>query len=290
MPSPFNEFINKTDPSFSEENLSSYHLTIHVSHDRALFLFLDAARNKYIRLTGFKLEEYLTEKQYIAKLVDLIRERPYLALPSEKVMLMVDVEKSTLIPSALFNEDETEAYSKLNFEVGEGCHVYSDRMAMLDAVNIYPAPADLRPVFREIYSQITILCSATALIETILMRYKNHPIDKQMFVHVRDSYADILIMDGPQLLYFNIFPYKTGEDFVYYIIYVLEQLEINPEEADLVLMGYIDRKSELFEMAFRYIRNIRFEKRSDAFEYSYVFSELPSHRYLNLLNARLCAL
>jgi hypothetical protein len=58
------------------------------------------------------------------------------------------------------------------------------------------------------------------------------------------------------LLFFNSFDYQTKEDFIYYLLFTTEQLNLNPEYIKLQLLGDISEESEWFEMAYTYIRNV----------------------------------
>ncbi len=115
-------------------------------------------------------------------------------------------------------------------------------------------------------------------------------MNKRAFVNIRDGLMDIVVLNGNRFEFFNTFDYKANTDVVYFLIFVFEQLGINPEEVDLSLTGMTDHRSGLYELIYRYVRNVRFEKYSGNFNYSYIFSELPAHQYCNLLNFHLCGL
>jgi hypothetical protein len=59
-----------------------------------------------------------------------------------------------------------------------------------------------------------------------------------------------------QLLLFNSFEYLTPEDFIYYVLFTAEQLNINPENFPLDLIGSIDIESEYYKIAYKFIRNV----------------------------------
>jgi len=109
-----------------------------------------------------------------------------------------------------------------------------------------------------------------------------------LYVNVRKSFLDITILDNQKLLFFNTFKYNTKEDFIYFVIFVMEQLQLNPEEVELVLMGMIERNSGLFETVIKYVRNVRFQSKIEKFNYSYIFNELTTHKYINLLLFEMC--
>jgi hypothetical protein len=108
-------------------------------------------------------------------------------------------------------------------------------------------------------------------------------------VNVRSSFIDLIATQNKRLLLFNTFPYKTPEDYIYYLLFVYEKLELNPETVNLVLKGNIDRNSDLYKISNKYIRNVSFGTRPDTFSFSYRFDNLAHHQYAALLNQNLCA-
>ena len=57
-------------------------------------------------------------------------------------------------------------------------------------------------------------------------------------------------------LLYNSFEYSSKEDFIYYILFAAEQLELNPEKFELQLLGHISKDDPLFKIAYKYIRNV----------------------------------
>ncbi|MBT8289287.1 MAG: DUF3822 family protein, partial [Muriicola sp.] len=54
---------------------------------------------------------------------------------------------------------------------------------------------------------------------------------------------------------FNNFTYKTPEDFLYYLMFSLEQLEFDTNEIKLRLFGAIEEGDAVFELCQEYIQN-----------------------------------
>jgi hypothetical protein len=105
-----------------------------------------------------------------------------------------------------------------------------------------------------------------------------------MFVNVKEAFLDIVIIEDKQVIFFNTYAYKSTEDFIYFIIFVIEQLNLNPEYIELTFSGFIDKKSKLFEKAYTYIRHINFQKLPPVNNYSYLFNDVPTSYYFNLLS------
>ena len=93
------------------------------------------------------------------------------------------------------------------------------------------------------------------LIQKLLEVSKNNE-ERKMFVHVNNTHFEIVIIQNQKLQLFNSFDYKTPEDFIYYILFTAEQLHLNPESFQLELIGKITKDDSLYEIAYKYIRNV----------------------------------
>jgi len=82
-----------------------------------------------------------------------------------------------------------------------------------------------------------------------------------------------------QLKLFNSFNYTTPEDFIYYILYACQHLQLDPETLQLHLLGEIVKDSALFEYTYKYIRNVHFGQRPVEVKIDAAF-KMPSHFYL----------
>ena len=51
---------------------------------------------------------------------------------------------------------------------------------------------------------------------------------------------------------------RAKEDFIYYILFTLEQLELSTEKTNISITGDINKQSELYEILSTYVRNINF--------------------------------
>mgnify|MGYP000967435394 CR=1 FL=1 len=67
---------------------------------------------------------------------------------------------------------------------------------------------------------------------------------------------EIIVVQNQKLLLFNSFDFVTKEDFIYYLLFTTEQLNLNPENFKVQLLGVISEDSELFEIAYKYVRNV----------------------------------
>jgi len=288
-----------SDPGLDKQKLFEYDLSIRISVDGVTYCIFDSNTGKFLHLESFDLSEP-GKKLYIpgdkeatdTSKLSLLFEGELQWLPGSfnKTRLIIDQGNSTLVPEALFNEEEKGKIFDFNIAGGNDpdAELKHDHLNSINAYSIYRVPASFRKLVSRFFPNATVCHHANVLIEGLYLKYMNLDNDKMLFVNTARSRIDILRMKGKKLEYFNSFKYNTADDYMYYLIFVVEQLGLNPETIEMIMMGEVDKHSSLSDLAHKYVRNIKFMKRNEDFRYSFVFDQLPGHYYYNLLNASVC--
>jgi hypothetical protein len=56
--------------------------------------------------------------------------------------------------------------------------------------------------------------------------------------------------------FYNEFDYETNTDALYYILSILEKVELKKADAKILLGGYIEKESEVFKLLYRYLEDV----------------------------------
>ncbi len=288
-----------SDPGLDKQKTYEYDLSIRISTDGFSYCILDRNTNKFLHLQSFDLADpgkkpYIPgekERTDVSKLNQLLdNELKWLSQPFNSVRVLLEQGKSTLIPEALFNEEEKCSIFDFNVAGGpyETADIHHDYLKSTNAYVIYHLPSTLAEVIKKYFSTAMVCHFSTAIIQSLFLKFRNTDSANQLFVNTGASHIDILQIKNKKLDYYNSFLYNTAEDFMYYLIFVVEQLNLNPESVDLVMMGEIEKHSALADLVNKYIRNVRFIERNSDFRYSFIFDQLPGHYYYNLFSSSLC--
>ncbi|MFH1321120.1 MAG: DUF3822 family protein [Bacteroidota bacterium] len=275
--------ISLIDESFDKNLLSQYHLSLQLGLEGFSFCILNTKRNKYIGLESWHFERIQNSVSLCVILDKLIQKNDLLQMRYKSASALIVHNRSTLIPTPLFEKSNEEDYLGFNHSIDKDEKVAADKLSNLDSLNLYILPQCVDSTLKNAFPGVSIFHHSSSLIEGLLIQYKNHN-DKKLIIHFRDSHFDVVVLDGKNLILFNSFDYQTKEDFVYYILFVCEQLQLNPENQELVLIGEIEKNSDHYSLLYKYIRNISLGERSDSFEYSYLFNDTPKHFYYNLFS------
>jgi hypothetical protein len=281
---------NKFDKALDKQASENYKLSIRVSIDGFSFCIFDIQRNKFAALADWDFQGVYNTLALRKLLNELLPMQEWLLLPYQQTRIIIENSTSTLIPKPLFSEANIHDYLMLNVSDNKKKIIKYDALSLLEAVNIFTLHPLINEILTDYFKNASIHHHSSALIQTLLLMNKNISLETGVFVHVRKSNFDIVIIRNNNLIFFNSFHYQSREDFIYYLIFVLEQLNLNPEETHVVLLGNVSKISDVYEITYKYIRRIGFGKRDEKFEYSYVFDDIPAHYYFTLLHLTHCEL
>jgi hypothetical protein len=274
----------------------SLEISILFSQDGFSFVVFDPSRNKYVAIESHEFTEIPSgtaeEKAQLAfnALTACATRHPYLGKPFAKTLFIIESRECTLVPDPVFDETALKQYLLFVNDIPASYSFRKDHIQSIAATNVWALPEIWESKAALVFHNPKVLHASTLFIESLLTKNKNIELRDRIFIHVRPQYLEIGYFTENRLQLYNTFIYRTKEDFIYFILFVFEQLGINPELIEAVMMGEIEKNSPLHEIALKYIRNVSFVPRFEDFEYSYVFDEIPSHYYFTLLNSRICAL
>ena len=105
-----------------------------------------------------------------------------------------------------------------------------------------------------------------------------------MFAHIGEKQFEIMVIAHDKLVFYNSFSYQSKEDFIYYVLFTAEQLELNPETFELVMAGKIDAESDFYKMAYTYVRKVSLLENRSQFKFPSNIKEETKRKYFTLLN------
>lgn len=276
------------DKSFHEKHSRSYVLSALFDSHHLTFCIYEPLKNKIIGLVNFIPEDSEKAMEAHIQLESLLNTVPWLGFPFARVCMVYYNHLSTLIPTPLFNQSNASLYLEFNHTYEKETRILFDNIKHTDAVNVYGLPEKLVEHVKVAWPNVHLRHAASSLLESLHVLVKNKNDNNTLFVNVTKNSFDLIYFREGKLHFHNQFSYNTKEDFIYFLLASIEQLELNPESVSLQLLGNIDKGDEIYEIIYCYIRNIDFVQRNDTFSYSYVLDEIKAHEHFILFNNLQC--
>lgn len=186
----------------------------------------------------------------------LYAERAILKAAYKKVTVVYVNSLFTFVPKPVFNQDFLADYLKFNTKILATDYIAYDILEEQDIVCVYVPYTNCNNLFFEYYGSFEYHHSMSLLAQktlSITTKREEHP---KVLINVHESSFEIIAYQNKALLLANSFAFSTKEDFIYYLLFTMEQLALDPETVSVELAGNITKESPLFEMAYTYIREV----------------------------------
>ncbi len=231
-------------------------LSIQVSLNGLSFCILDQNENSVVFYRKINFGKQLDPIKILSQIELEYENQKELNQQVDEVILLFSNPLFSLVPSELFDESNASSYLKFNTKILKTDFIAFDSIQE-EMVNVYIPYANITNYFFDRYGEFEYRHSLSVLIDTLLKKEQQHS-GLKMYLHTYHSNYDLVVIENGKLLLANSFEYETKEDFLYYILFTAEQLDLDPEKFELVLIGDITKESEEYKMAWNYIRNISF--------------------------------
>lgn len=247
--------IKKVNNNPEETSQDFLKLSIQVSLNGLSFCILDTIKNTVLLSEKKTFDITLTPYNLLKEVKDLFKEHSISQKEFSEVIVIHQNKLFGLVPKPLFNEEELPNYIKFNAKILASDHIDFDEIASYDMVNVYVPFVNINNYIYELFGDFIFKHVGTVLIESLLKIHTNgkNPV---CYVHVSEKNMDVVVISQKRLLLYNSFSFDTKEDFLYYLIFTLEQLNLDAESVILRLFGSIEEDDEIYKLCYQYIRHI----------------------------------
>ena len=235
-------------------------------------------------IIAFKKKNFnisLRHSSGIQQLRQFFKENDKLRLIFKKVTVAIYSPYFTIVPEELYDPAYQKRYLSINHHYFNNPNIAAEYLPSIKAYFIYSLPDLITDHINDHFEYRQIEHSAISLIEILTQRNLELKGGKVYVYLSKDEIELIVFRDGKFLLY-NSYEITNPEDFIYFIMLVYDQLQLNPEADLLVFLGEIEKYSAFYDIAYKYIRNIRFGQKPAVHKYHEDFNALPEHYYFNL--------
>ena len=263
--------------------LSTHILSVQVSLNGLSFCIVDTLENNILFLNEINFEKQYNPIEVEEALNAEFESNLLLQGEFKKVNLIHQNNIATFVPSALFNEANLVDYLKFNNKIFESDYIAFDEIELKEIVSVYVPFVNINNYFFDRFESFEYHHANTILVDKLLNQTNSS--SEKLYCNVHTNSFELVYIKNGKLNLFNSFIYHSKEDFIYYILFAIEQLKLDTETLNLVLLGSIGVNDDLYLYCYEYIRNVNFGSRSTQFMYRNVEHKPKyGYDYFTLLN------
>jgi len=242
----------------NSENPNKIKLSIQVCLNGLSFCIINSSTQEVLWYKKTEFPKEYNPVKILEEIEKIYSSEKALERTFDEVIVLFSNDLYSLVPRELFLEDEASNYLKFNTKILKTDVVAHDILEDQDIITVYIPYTNITNYLFDKHGEFEYVHSISVLIKTIFKI--NTGIGTEVFLNNYATYFDLVVVKDNQLLLINSFNYETKEDFIYYLLFTAEQLELDPSDFELKLMGNINSESPFYKIAYNYIKNVSFVK------------------------------
>ncbi|WP_179353549.1 DUF3822 family protein [Winogradskyella vidalii] len=252
-------------------------LSIQINLNGLSFCILNKTTNtiEFLKTTVF--EHKLNPMETLDCLKSELSNNSVFSEDFNAVLVIHQNELATLIPEELYNPALKVDYLKFNSKILGNDYITEDTISINKSINVYVPYININNYIFETFGEFVFKHASSILIDSLLQNKDTNTETPIVYVNVNKITIEILVIQNKELQLFNVFEYHSKEDFIYYILFIYEQLKLDVETIPVEVSGSIVIGDPLFTILYTYVRHVSFIEKA----YDYVITAETDRRYIH---------
>ena len=237
-------------------SLNGFSFCVFNSHNEITYKVIELSKVKFTEFELLKLVEQVFENHH------------ELNTNFHEVEVIYQNELFALVPKEIFQEEFKNNYLNYSVKTLATDSITHEEIGNSGIINVFIPYVNLNNFLIDKVGEFNFQHSSGILINELLKKETNN-LGEKVHIAISHQYFELIVTKGDQLLLFNGFNYQSNEDILYYILFCMEQLQLDPNHVQIDLLNKID--TELYNLIYTYVRNIN---------QSYISADELIHRML----------
>ena len=231
-------------------------MSIHISLNGLSFCIIDLISNEIDFLRTYSLSKNTTPKELLKTLKKGFKENNELSNSFSSVKIIHYNNLSTVVPEPLFDKNNALSYLKFNSKILQNDYAAYDEIFNNECVNVYIPYVNINNYIFKMFDSFVYNHYSSIILEKVKLNDEKNTITPSLYLNINSNHMELIYFVKNKLIFYNRFDFSTKEDIIYYLLFTIDQLKLNPEEIPLVITGNISEDDDNYKIIYEYIRNV----------------------------------
>ena len=234
---------------------SNLKLSIHISLNGLSFSIVDLISDEISFYKKHVFTKKTNPKNLLKELKRHFKETPEINDTFSSVKIIHYNNLSTVVPEVVFDKNNALSYLKFNSQILQNDYVAYDQIFNNECVNVYIPYVNINNFIFKKFDSFIYNHYSSIILEEVKSNEKNS-INPSLYLNMGLNHIEVIYFQNNKLIFYNTFDYSTKEDVIYYLLFTIDQLKLNPEKTPLIISGSISIDDEYYEIIYKYVRNV----------------------------------
>lgn len=265
------------DPEFDPNTAENCNLLIKITADSFSYAIIDKSHQQIKAVYDQQDCSNVTEA-----LAGRLKHDSYLMLPFKAIKISVYTENTIAIPDAIFDTQNLDNFARF-FTETQSSKLYLQPAHQYGFTSIFSLSQ-----FVDELLNTSLDCKQFFNHEAPVMALAGKKKQALLLDFTAASFQALYINEEGQLIFQNYYQIDNSEEFNYYLLFILQTLQIKAPETEVNLSGIIHAGDPHHKCISKYFQQIQFSATSTPDIDSSILEDMPAHYYSSLLALDLC--
>lgn len=281
-----NKLLYLIDDDFQSQQAAKCDLLVHIGLETFQYAIIDNGREQLKALAEFEIPAVHSQIELLTAIENLPESSRQFKYSFNRIKISFDTFHYTFIPVDLYKEENEQEYAKFIGATFES-DVMVNTIHSTNIKNVIAIDSQLKQALNGIFQKPRIFNQASSFIEGIK---KTHNKDQasSLFIDINTKQIQLAWLKNSELMFYNTFDCINADEFNYYLLNVLEQLDIDAEQTQVVLSGKVMSNDDFHQRVEKYFNRIDFADSRLLVKYPERFENVSPQAYFSLISLDLC--
>jgi len=212
----------------------------------------------------------------------ICKEDSHLHQSFNKIRIGWAIPFLAMVPLRLYDAGHKSTYLQYLTKPEGSWEYAADELPHFASSLVYAIPSEGQAWRLKQFPDSEVLHATTAFLNGTHALLKERQGGRHLFIHTCFGEVRLALLDETHLYFNNAYFFQTAKDFLYYVLAVVDECELDQETTPILLSGHLIEDSEIYRLLYRYFRKLSFVPSPAQFLPGPQLSASPQHLYTDL--------
>jgi len=175
-----------------------------------------------------------------------------------KVNIGISNKRLVLVPSVIFDHNQSVHYLENSAPIWSSDKIMVDNIEDQDIKLVYAFRNSILNKYMQHFSNAESHNALTKYVNGLNKLTSRVQYGQNIFINALYDTMYIVLYRNNTLTFANVYEFSTAEDFLYYVMLIFKEFQLDQETTPTYISGKLDKDSIIHDLLMRYIRNLKF--------------------------------
>ncbi len=281
-----NKLFYLSDDEVQSQLAAKCNLLVHIGLETFQYAVIDAVRDQIKVLAEFEMPAMNNLNERVKAIENLPESTKLFKYTFNKIKVSFDTFNYTFVPAELYHHDDEGEYGKF-VSAGEHSKTLINHIRSVSIKNIGSIDYELNATINRTFHSPIIFNQASSFVEGI-KKISGSTMEPCLFIDIQSRHIQAGVLKNSELAFYNIFECISADEFNYYLLSLIEELDMDAKQTQVFLSGNVSEGDEIYERLRKYFNYLNFADTRQLIRYGEKLEKVPPHTYFSLISLDLC--